>query len=445
MRKLRFKGCIIFIILLCSPLSTLAQSAPTEQDVKAYIDKMLTKSESKTGEVSKVNLDSPRTLPHQGGNDVFDIFLKMEEDHLQQGIDFYFRGGMRWAIVGLCIRCRTFGCSFYPYQRYHFPNEMVEIGGTLQGEYSIDLILELYELLLEEFGYDAVAALTPLEIVRALTAGISLGGIGSIPSSPPTPNIDIVKDADDRLRLTGHYRDSTAMARHTHFFSTMSMMTGVPFAPLGNCHDRPPVMFPTFYRTDSILYHIITTSGFLSHFLNPAESTFMLLNPGACVGHNIASGLTPKGSPFNAISGSAKQPALCIPGLPAQYPAGQRLRNVRSSPNALQGALMPANHAFRVMNKQVKSDYAYSSHGNISADTVQWRQPSAIKCGPRGQLGDNVDFRKKGYDASDVRADPDRAVATLWKFMRCCPRRYRVLFGPRPQRKGMEDFKGSKL
>jgi len=443
MRKLRFKYSIgiLFGLLLCWPLATIAQSPPTEQDVKAYIQKMLEKSQSDSmsAEVEGINLDSPRTLPYQGGNNFFALLIQMELDHLNQIIDFYFRGGMRWAIVGLCIRCRTFGCSFYPYQRYHFPNEMVEIGGTLQGEYSIDLILRLYELLLEEFGYDAVAALTPSEIVRALTAG----GLGSAPSSP---DIDIVKDAPRELRLTGHYKDSSAMARHSHFFSTMSMMTGVPFAPLGNCHDRPPAMIPSFYRTDSLFYHMITTSGFLSSALNPAESVEMLVNPRACVGHNIASGLTPTGSPFSSTSKTpAKQPKLCIPGLPAQYPAGQRLRNVRSSPNALQGALMPANHAFRAMNKAVKSDYAYSNHGNISADSVQWHQPSAIECGPRGQLGDNVDFRDANYDASDVRDDPDRATATLWKFMRCCPRRYRVLWGPRPQRKGMEDFPGSKL
>src|SRR5690606_34083294 len=124
--------------------------------------------------------------------------------------------------------------------------------------------------------------------------------------------------------------------------------------------------------------------------------------PSSCVGHNMATKLTPLSSPFVNHAIPAKQPKLCIPGLPAQYPAGQRMKNVRSSPNALQGALMPANHAFRAMHKNMKSDYAYANEGNISADTIQWRIPAAIKSGPTGQLGENADFRDSDFDASDV-------------------------------------------
>ncbi len=290
--------------------------------------------------------------------------------------------------------------------------------------------------------------LIPSEIQKALD--ISKGNIHTPFDDGNIPGVNLsalgVYSANDRMKFD-IADQAGGQQRQYHFFSPLTHSTGLPQAFLGNCHDRPdPGFNGRNLRSDNPVHILQTHQSEFGDILFPDAGLAMQVNPALCSGHNLAQTVT---QPLPFVPTYLPVPAqrYCHERLGPLYPIVTRMGNIRSFFTGARTALLRGDQYFRHMDFS-KQDFAYYKSGNREIDTVQWHFPDEWSDDPDNPIEADTDFRSGGYhpetrnDGSGHHDDPWRAVATIWKYIRCCPGGMSPLTGPRPQLKGLHDFDG---
>lgn len=450
----------LFILLSFLFAVPLPAQADYQTQVENYVKQKLT-SPSPRGK-------SGYDKPFQGGNNIAAMVATLAKDLAQHVIDFY-SGEMRWSVIGMCIKCSTFGCSFYPYQEYHWPYEMSEVAGWFQGEYTPDLLFDLYRPVYQDgvlgifSHYEGGGTFAPLEIERAQIWANRLPdgrpawppGVPAVPSGKAPGNDGSHARALNQA-VTGGDGPREGMTtldaeqRQYHLFSPLSQVVNFPQAPLGNCHQLSNNSLLHF-RSDNPLYMFPGNYPMLSDFLFQNEMLKRFDNPGYCISNDLNQGQT---LPFQrkflktafgiGLPGRPGHQAdrdLCLTTNGMMYPISTRVANARSFPNAYRTLLMRANNFFREIQPGMIQDFAMydGSYDSSKADRIKIERPGGLSTGSSQSI-----YAYKGFKHQINAGDPRRGVATTWKYLRCCPSGYRILWGPRPQLKGLHAFNGGR-
>jgi hypothetical protein len=181
-----------------------------------------------------------------------------------------------------------------------------------------------------------------------------------------------------------------------------------------------------------------------SQALFPAETAMLTTMPTACVGHNLATGVSPL-VPFASIAPPIEQKKLCLSMHGNIYPTVATQSSSRSFGNSAYLGSIRAFRLFRslAITSAMTNDFANYQIGNRYIDSLQAHYPGYLPSSHSAEITDYGDFRQSEFRSGTHRTnvnDPKRALFTQWKGIRCCPPGYKVLWGPKPQLKGMHDF-----
>ncbi len=254
-----------------------------------------------------------------------------------------------------------------------------------------------------------------------------------------------------------------------------------PTSPFGNCHtptiledispaihrsDNPSIMPLSKFKSFNDLFYSdhpfapMDTLSFTQGICSAFETQGGRSMSEALTGNDPSFGLLNKLNPEfggggilsfvnRMVAGATWGQRLCVRGGSTLYGARTNITNARNFRNAAVTAMLRSNERLWHQEENDALEFTNTTHqfarfpyGNKPADMLKFEEHSdpALVSEPEMLLTLMTSYGDDNHVTKYFKEDPNRAVATTWKYIRCCPRGLEPIEGPMPQLKGHHQF-----